>query len=907
MLIKENKKRKVFSKKRDIDAYKFDLEPEYLGLKEYLGVSDTASNGSQKVHRFNIKLPIDRLAAVKNEVAYIEAYLVQDIVTAKSRKKMYSGFNQNKISNINFAIVNKEILARNEMKSKDAAASMYSLFSIGIVHSVLLGLTKEKIKNIPESKVFGFEEVIETYKLVNQNTPNQNNLDIEYTNFNDNIRNNKSFKPLNFKIYKQNVEPTNSQVFKRDYLKTRAAGIDPAVIINSGKYNTQSLVDTIKGRLPQDFSYKKQTQLLKNYNNIIESKIVNNKKTVTIIKKKRSKQHQVFEKIIEITEETLAKFNFNISLVVYAKNKNKRKIDSYFLDYAFNDLEAKYLLARALDAYSFLGINSTRRNNKIVISMSNKSKNEVTFDIKRALVKNYSDIHNIRFKDYMVKKIGPNTYQRATKSKDSCLKSQAMFYRSNFKIAGFKIDNTVFMHNPPVAMNANNLAPEVGISAQNATTNSVDLIVTNIPGTALGINVIKRNVSKKERKYKLIKTLNNPENSSVISLSDHRPNLFRNYQNKSLEINFIDDDVEESSVYEYKVISYMDNGEILESCNSLVHMFEKKRELIKVELVTSFNESTSKQIEDEQSVKMGFRFKVTVEKNAILEMFESLDRNTYELLSAELDDVKNSLTQNISCIAYLENISKTTSKEIQRITTDKEGVFDIFFNLENIFDKQNLVIEPRMKTSTGLIDNILEKIETLPNTDRNNLNPSFLKNLRTFRQKSKNLEGKDYISKIGEKYTSRSVKLLGTIIDPATKFAIERSDFYYDGRTGDTISIRLPTDQLINRIGALSFVNFAASHDRSNNKIKMLINMKSRSAEFIDFYSIYTLSNGSLSFKGLMTASDEYQDNYSFYLDLKNEVGLVEIYTAAITKDGSIISPTQLTGFIVDKNKIRRV
>ena len=87
----------------------------------------------------------------------------------------------------------------------------------------------------------------------------------------------------------------------------------------------------------------------------------------------------------------------------------------------------------------------------------------------------------------------------------------------------------------------------------------------------------------------------------------------------------------------------------------------------------------------------------------------------------------------------------------------------------------------------------------------------------------------------------------------------------------------------------------------------MLINMSSKNAEFIDFYAVYTLSNGSLSFKGMMTASDEPLSNYSFYLDFKNETGLVEVFAAAVTKDGSIITPKQLSGFIVEKNIVRRI
>lgn len=906
MLIKENKRKKVFSKKKDIDAYRFDLEPEYLGFEEFVGAGGTTQESNQIVHKFNIKIPIDRLNAIKSDFSFIEAYLVQDMSTARSRKKMMSGFNKHKKSNLNFAIVNKEILARNEMKTKDMAALTYPLFNVGIVHNVLLGLTKEKIKNLPEEEIFGYEEVIEPHKQISESSANKNILNIEKTNFNENVKNNKTFKPKSYDVYRKNIEPVSKDSFKREYIKMRASGIDPATIINLGKYNSQSLVDAIKGTLPQNFNYKKQIQFLKNYNSLIELTITNNKKSVSIIKKKRSKRHQVFEKVIKITAENLAKFNNSLSIIVYAKTKDKRKIDSYFLNYSFSDLKSKYQLSKSLESYEDAGISSVRKNNKVTLNLSNKSKNKITFNIERALVKKHRGIQDIEFKSYATSTVPPNSKRRAILNKDICLKHQSLFYRTNFVINGLKIDNTVFMHNPPIVSSVDNTTPAVGITAKNNFDN-LELLATNIPPTSLGINVVKRNISKKEKDFSTIKTFSNLTEKGLVSLSDHRPKFFKKYKNRNAEFKFVDSDVEESSVYEYKLVSYMDNGEILKSCNSLIHKFEKKRSLIKIDLLDIASENIKNQIRNNQNASLAYRFKLSVKKNAIAELFDSLDRNTYELLATELEDIKNSLTQNLSCIFYLENISNTTFKEIQRLSPDKEGIVDIFFNLDNLFDKQNLVIEPRMKTSVDLIDNILEKIDSLPVLERKNLNTSFLKNLKSFKQKFKNADGKQYVSRIGEKYTSRSVRLLGTIVDPVTKFNKEGSDLYHDGRTGDIAKIRLPTENLESRIAIPKLINFLTSYDKSNNKVKMLINMNSKNSKFVDFYSIYTLSNGSLSFKGLMAASDKYSKNYSFYLDLKNETGLVELFVAGVTKNGTIIPPSQLAGFIIEKNNVRKV
>ena len=110
MLIKENKRKKVFSKKKDIDVYKFDLEPEYLGFDEFHGPDNTTTMTNQKVHKFNIKIPIDRLTAIKSDVTFIEAYLVRDTDVARSRKNMLSGFSGRKRSNLNFFMFHFKIL-----------------------------------------------------------------------------------------------------------------------------------------------------------------------------------------------------------------------------------------------------------------------------------------------------------------------------------------------------------------------------------------------------------------------------------------------------------------------------------------------------------------------------------------------------------------------------------------------------------------------------------------------------------------------------------------------------------------------------------------------------------------------------------------------------------------------------
>ena len=139
MLIKTNKKKNIFSKYRDIQKFALDLEAEYLAT---VTAKDENLKNKELIekHIILLKVPIDKVSAIKNQSSALEGYVCRDISHLRTRNNLLSGFNKSSARDVNFAIANKEQLARDSFKSKMEKAYQTQVFGVDIASRLFPGI-----------------------------------------------------------------------------------------------------------------------------------------------------------------------------------------------------------------------------------------------------------------------------------------------------------------------------------------------------------------------------------------------------------------------------------------------------------------------------------------------------------------------------------------------------------------------------------------------------------------------------------------------------------------------------------------------------------------------------------------------------------------------------------------------
>jgi len=92
MLIKSNRKKQIFSKRKDAEKFALDLETEYIEKKE---TTDEGLETAKTVHTHVImlKVPIDKVAAIKNKSMFIEGFACKSAGKLKAKLATMDGFN----------------------------------------------------------------------------------------------------------------------------------------------------------------------------------------------------------------------------------------------------------------------------------------------------------------------------------------------------------------------------------------------------------------------------------------------------------------------------------------------------------------------------------------------------------------------------------------------------------------------------------------------------------------------------------------------------------------------------------------------------------------------------------------------------------------------------------------------
>ena len=935
MLLKTSKKKSVFSKLMHVKKFALSLDTEYI---EKITISDEDHDNTEvfEKHIILVKIPIDKVSAIKSKLAHIEGFVCKEFDHLRSRQKLLSGFNQNSTKSLNFAILNQELLARDALQNKLQNAGMTKVFGINIGSNLLADI---KISDIIENKkpyidIFGYKEVIEISSKSNfsqslgKNKSRKDLFSLRRINKNSGeIENFKSFEDIKQQnLAKSSISKIN---FKREFNRCLRAGTDPAKLISNSFYSGQSLDQMLKGRLQKNIKSKENFQNFGNkFHNLVAASISSSDNNFAIKKTKIEKTHETIPIKIEISDKILKESGSNtFDIVVYARNTKKRIIDYYTLKVDLDKLiNRKRLIQQSVDLkkHSIMCQRSSR--DKAVLKIHNNSRNDASYRVLHASI-NSKNLKNNYFFDKAadVTKIQPGQkiYVFNESKGPTLSRYKHYLYRMKVSYGGMNFDNTFFDNISSRSKNSKLTSSKINIVCINDSDvervrkqESVRITIDNFPFDCIALNIVKRNLTKKEKNFELIKNYNqtstnlqSEESLSFLSLKTQQT-IFLNKNHPRKSLVFFDNDIEEGDVYEYKAMLYKDNCETELSINSYEMKYEKRKSIVSVRLSSKTSITTL----PKDSFLMKVSLSVSVEKDSIDKLFESIDRNSYELFSKEFDDIKEALRKNISCSINLINTDSGETFGLGDFpVNEKDKSVKVSARITSILDNHIITVTPRIASTAYIIENLLNKIELLPNVQRTPIS-SFLRILTI--KKNENRQKPMQVSSVPvSKYTSKSIRFFGLILDPITKFNLEKDDFYFEGSTGDNFIFNVYNPNSLQSIVSLKMESLIdLSHQQNNhgngtsyNKMAILKMKSAKANQLVNFYAIYYKTNGSINFLGMISPERFNKKQYSFYADLENTVGVAEIYCVTILKDGTFLNPTHISNLLCTAKSIKVV
>ena len=248
--------------------------------------------------------------------------------------------------------------------------------------------------------------------------------------------------------------------------------------------------------------------------------------------------------------------------------------------------------------------------------------------------------------------------------------------------------------------------------------------------------------------------------------------------------------------------------------------------------------------------------------------------------------------------------------------TVKNGKFSIKCPIDDSLGEYDIIVIPRIASTSYVIENILDKVKSLPSIQNHMPISPFFRNFYLQRSLERvESKGRNLVSKSNAgKYSGKSIRFFGLILDPITKYANEKEDFYFEGSTGDSYvnEIYKPQFHLARSnltISGFSDLSFSERGKGKNIRYKKIgiVKFKSDRESFTDFHAIYSKSAGGVVFHGMISPEHNGRDYYNFFINLGESVGLVEIYATTVYKDGSISLPKNMIRLVCQSKNIRAI
>jgi len=878
----------IFAKKYNI----IDLRPEVVNI-----TSRTNQSGVLE-REFSLKImcPIHIPGFVNSPCSYIEGYL-SDV----SLETLKSDYEKPLIEEI-VSVASNQLGAspqnlRKLVKSNGTIAEIIANYSAMIKTEKSGGILDNALK-------FGKFSISDDRQL-----EIKSKKFISVKNDNRNKRNRKIKKKL--PVNKDKLSARKE--FKNTYYNMIKKGIDP-ILFFENKYGQSDAFDFKKGRI------KDKPLKLNGYENYLESAFNMLKDEINtsmprneiISINKKIEPDIVLENTISLSEEKLKSMGLNPYLILVAKDKRGRNIQTFSYQILLNEI-----LDQVNHETKEYDINGTRNlisgTTKVMISTKDKGTCKISLHAKmlnpykRESSLNFNPVKSeivvnnkekVILSDGKIDNLGANPINYPI--------GKNILYRSTFTYKGNQYDNVKsFSINSLKRKNENTcfavLTPKV--------------LKTHM-------QILISNLSSNIREIRLIKF---PIVNGVRGRKEFTEDRFGNIRNefltidafKDIAIDINDYDMFDRKIYEYILECKLKNGETkIAISNRCIEKFEARQNLVKIENITIRSVGSINQ--ENKSKKVLVSFDLIRKEPSFKNIVSSLLGRDGSIFEQELSTLRNISSLNYSILIERFDQSSGVFSKIKTIdinATSLENNQRLSFN-DNVLTNNDVFykLTPRVKPTDELLRTIQNTILDIANNESNKIiNYSSL----VADDARRNL-AKGVYSIVRNKYNLDATLKRGLIIPESIQDIKEDADLFFDASTGDIEYIDYVSERSIPESDLdLNFVDYyeikenLVTKNKNVKKYGLVFESNGLANREIDFYAVVVRSSeDNIYLDGAIHSKDTNDEKVKYKylithtsnpkLSRSKQEMIVEYFLVPVTKEGSLLKP-----FLIHSRLIR--
>ena len=882
--------------KKKIKQDKIIKNPESIPPAKLVNKSVNANK--QVVYDYEIEIEVDKKSIIETDVEKIDVY-----VSKKSKQKLVKNKKvfkdvKNKKNNKD---INKKILNVQKIKREDANKIQKTKETVKVsslsLDTVIPNDIVKKVKTDTNQKLFKTKEIITVVKKDRSKI-----IESKEKKLNAVQKRPKDITNTKSKV-KEIIKPEKK--FQQQFVSSLKSGIDPAAkILKQGVKNKQTYMQAKKGIILKNNNKsfdanKKNNSISEIISKINEKNKVTSNTAYEIKRVKKVNTTAKLRKKIKLPEKLIKQAeNGDINLIYVVKDKKRGTIKT--IQSKIN--HQKQIFINNIPNFDY-EIFAHRNKNNVKLKIKNYGKENSSFNV---YMKEQSNVMQNRFQHYHLfeNKVGipRGKTENITRNK-KIYSNKSISFRVLQVVDGIEYSN--FKCTSLQSISREQSIPNgIGISAKiHETDESIQFEIKNLPSFYYlsGYQLLKRDLTKKEKTFKPVKV--NKRNGNLV---ESKPVIVDANSSKDT-ILLQDDDLENNNVYEYKLLMFDKNKNKVFSAPSLIEEYEIRSGLLSLDA-----KIVSKKLDLDVISLTCKRSENDADK-----LLQSLFGNLFDLFEDDLKEIKD--INDMSIVAEVVITNKENSDVIQLpdvlLKNNIEVKIDIDYNQLGIPNHHDYLvkIKPKMLPPAEILTKIKGALSNIGK--KNSLKPVNSFGTAAFKSKLKDRDN-EIISKTGSKFTDRSSRLKGKIIDKKTNLERTNFDFYFDGSTGDSTYI-----DVINASSFLpnvlnSKVNFIDKYDKNYDNIGLTIEKKYfvaqaslTNSQNVDFFMMSYKENNNTKFAGLAQpsyGSDDITKSFINYVyDLEGAIGVVEFLLMPVMKNGTKGKFISLGTKIIDSNSVR--
>ena len=791
----------------------------------------------------------------------------------------------------------KSVIASLYGKSKDNKDKLTTSNRDTLITSVMIDLSKyvnnKKLKNakkLSDRQLFGTVTKTKLSKL-----QNFTGKDSSITVLQKNIPN-------------DDIEFSNGGSFKTNYLGSITSAIDPSEmtmpivnetsgdsrknqLFSGNEQNTsgprlRGIQSGMRSKLesPGNFSFSNQSTTAKMRSNDTIAIPVSTADRIKLISTKinlldsQTKSRDIFNVTVELT----GKNNIVIQKLVFSI-KHKQNIDNFYIPTSIPTIAVSK--------------SSNVQNNDVKISINNTDKCIKSVEVFKRDVSETQDLLSTSFK-----KLNSYSFKNTNEIDSFSIRSaQGGKKTSIVRAVPVSQTNEVFGNFSSSILSRSTIQQNYASIISKSVSGGVKVKIINYPQSAIGVLVVRRNLTKREKTFVELRYLDGKKvdtNEIVLNQQSQSSKVVIVPKNKTSEIVITDTNVKADSIYEYKARLNFKNGTSRLSRSSSVIKFVEPLEMVSVDLTNITIDKSTNNV----SFNVGYTIAET-DADILLNSLNSL--GLADLYSDDIQEIKGKL-QNL-VIFDIDRFDKITGETVNIGLFSNGEVIDSS-TATNAESSQlyTYTINPYIMSPDDVLSDLIDienNTELVSNT-KDLRNPSTFSSLRKKVSETSKKSTESAGTKIerfskdkSTKNLSRSSLSRGTLQSVDVKSNKTLSSTLKNSPTGDSISVDVDT-------GFKSFTLSSGNISEGGHGgavIRWSVSEGRTGSSKIDYFVVMAKKQG----RNVIAGNCHYVSSLrSAFIDYSSKefVGTIEYSVVPVFLDGSLGSAVSV-GKITQSDK----